>query len=310
MEHYEFQQKLGNGSFGKVWLAKCKETGEIVAVKEMNYSHMDKRGREMLTNEVKVLRDLRSPHIVSYKDSIVDKANKVLYIVMEYCPFGDLQSIITKMRGTSESISEDRIWITIGAITRALCDCHNREVKIIHRDIKPANIFIDGKGRVKLGDFGLAKALTTDFARSLVGTPLYMSPELVSGRGYDDKSDIWALGCVAYEMATLRPVFRTATHSKEELYYNIKTFEVPRISRTYSNALWSLISSMLEKDPQKRPSASDILQIPDVQVMMKLSTARQELKTIRNKRKALHSMTEELNAREKKLMKLEKADRA
>lgn len=306
MENYEILEKLGHGSFGKVWMAKSKKTGEIVAIKQIDYSHMNKKEKEMLVSEVNVLRKLNSPHVVSYKDRFVEKSNRVIYIVMEYCPFGDLQSIITRTRASSEKISEDRIWVIIGAITQALYDCHNSDEKVIHRDIKPANIFIDGKGRVKLGDFGLAKALTTDFAQSRVGTPYYMSPELVSGRGYDDKSDIWALGCVAYEMATLRPAFRTAVRCEEELYSKIKTHEVPRIPSMYSDALWSLIASMLEKDPRRRPSASDILKIPDVQVMMKLSAARQELKTIRDKRKLLHAKIEELDAREQKLITLEK----
>lgn len=310
MENYEKIGKLGHGSFGRVWKARSKSTGETVAIKEIDYSRMGKKEKEMLVSEVNVLRKLSSPHIVTYKDRFVNREKHTIHIVMEYCPFGDLQTLITSTRGHRQSISEDQIWLTLADLISALCDCHNGEEKVLHRDIKPANIFIDGKGHVKLGDFGLAKEIsTTDFAKTRVGTPYYMSPELVSGHPYNDKSDIWALGCVAYEMATLKTAFRGAIRSEEDLYYQIRNASVPRIPSMYSDALWEVILSMLDKDPLKRASAADIAKVPNIQLALKLAAAREELAKIREKTTRLRAKAKELDAREQKICSIERKKR-
>lgn len=192
MENYELDKPLGHGSFGRVWKATRKEDGAVVAIKEIDFGLMGRHEKELLVNEVNVLRKLRNPHVVRYIDRCVKRKERKIYIVMEYCPGGDLSSLITSTRGQKQHISEDQIWLTLAELAGALDECHGGEEKILHRDIKPANIFIDSEGHVKMGDFGLARNLQTDFARTRVGTPYYMSPELVSGKGYDEKIDIWA----------------------------------------------------------------------------------------------------------------------
>lgn len=306
MEGYEMIKELGHGSFGRVWRAKRKADGQIVAIKEIDYGTMGKQEKQLLVNEVNVLKKLHNPHIVRYVDRSVNRERRKMYIVMEYCAGGDLQSMITATRASCTYIAEDQIWLTLTELAMALNDCHNEKEKILHRDIKPANIFIDSEGHVKLGDFGLARNLTTDFARTRVGTPYYMSPELVSGRGYDDKSDIWALGCVIYEMANLRPAFRTACSSEEELYRKIRTATVARIPSRYSDALWKCVESMLDKDPRKRPTAAELLKIHNVEITMRLSEAKEKLASIRARRANLSEKMEILAQKEQKLRALEK----
>ena len=310
MEGYELGKQLGHGSFGRIWKAVRKSDGETVAIKEIDFGTMLRHQKELLVNEVNILRKLKNPHVVRYIDRYVNKATKKIYIVMEYCPGGDLQSLITRTRGSGQQISEDQIWLTLAELAGALDECHAGYEKILHRDIKPANIFIDGDGHVKIGDFGLARNLSNDFARTRVGTPYYMSPELVSGKGYDEKSDIWSLGCVIYEMAKLRPPFSSACRSEEELFTRIKTGRVGRIPNIYSDALWDCICWMLNKDPKARPSTRELLKIHNVELALKLDTARKQLNLIRQKRQALNSKMEALKTREARVFAHERFRKA
>jgi NIMA (never in mitosis gene a)-related kinase len=305
MEDYQKLELLGHGSFGRVWQARHKQTGQIVAIKEIDFSTMQRREKQLLVNEVNVLRKLNNPYIVKYIDRCVKRDEKKIYIVMEFCPGGDLQRLITSTRGHNQNISEDQIWLTLTELATALCDCHHGEERVLHRDIKPANIFIDGDGHVKLGDFGLARSLTSQFARTMVGTPFYMSPELVNGRGYDEKSDIWALGCVLYEMASLRPPFNSILRSEEELKRNITSSVPKRIPSMYSDALWECINSMMEKDPNKRPSAQDILKRHKVALTLQLNQARSELLVVREKAAELREQFAEQRIRADRIVQCE-----
>jgi NIMA (never in mitosis gene a)-related kinase len=305
MDEYENIELLGHGSFGRVWKSRHKQTGQVVAIKEIDFGTMQRREKQLLVNEVNVLRRLSNSHIVKYIDRCVKREEKKIYIVMEFCPGGDLQRLITSTRGHCQHISEDQIWLTLTELATALCDCHHGEERVLHRDIKPANIFIDGEGHVKLGDFGLARNLTSQFANTMVGTPFYMSPELVSGRGYDEKSDIWALGCVLYEMATLRPPFNSVLRSEEELKRNITNSMPKRIPSMYSDALWNCISSLMEKDPHKRPSALEILKIRNVALTIQLGQVRKELLLVREKTAQLREQFTAQKARVDRITSLE-----
>lgn len=146
-----------------------------------------------------------------YYDRIIDKSSTKIYIVMEHCEGGDLGAIIKKCRREGTYIEENMIWKVLTQATVALTSCHRHKESegglkpILHRDLKPGNIFLDGSKNVKVGDFGLAKELPSQskFAYTNVGTPFYMSPEMINEMRYNEKSDIWALGCLVYEMAAL-----------------------------------------------------------------------------------------------------------
>jgi len=113
--------------------------------------------------------------------------------------------------------------------------------KILHRDLKPGNIFLDANSDAKVGDFGLARVLNHDsvFAQTHVGTPYYMSPEQINEQRYNEKSDIWSLGCIIYEMAALRPPFKAQNHLS--LAMKIKAGKYDRIPNQYSEDLWQTI---------------------------------------------------------------------
>lgn len=297
MQDYEFLGRIGHGSFGKVWKAKRKTDGKIVAVKEIDFSGMGSKQKQMLVNEVNILRKLQNAHIVRYLYRCVVKEKKIIYIVMEFCPGGDLQSLIRKTRACRSYIREDQIWLSLTELSLALKDCHYGQEKILHRDIKPGNIFIDGEGHVKLGDFGLARSLTNDLASTYLGTPYYMSPEINAGKKYDEKSDIWALGCVIYEMAALSPPFNGL--GADALKQNIQSSSIQRFSSRYSNALWGMVNWMLEKDPARRPTVLEILEFRNVALTLKMNSVHRELSIVREKTKELHNKMEKLRERER-----------
>ena len=135
---------------------------------------------------------------------------------------------------------------------------------ILHRDLKPENVFLDGEQTIKLGDFGLSKELQAerDFTMTYVGTPYYMSPELAQGERYNTKSDIWALGCIVYELCALKPPFDAKT--QDELTRKIKRGLVPKLPSCYSPMLQNVVQWMLRMHPDQRPSTNDLLEHPSI----------------------------------------------
>lgn len=128
--------------------------------KEIKYGEMTSEQKKQLVCEVNILKDLSHPHIVKYYDRVIDSREARIYIVMEYCPGGDVGSYLNEQKKRKAYLDEDAIWKIFLQLILALQYCHNREKKILHRDIKPANIMIDGTGgAIKLGDFGLSREL-------------------------------------------------------------------------------------------------------------------------------------------------------
>ena len=135
---------------------------------------------------------------------------------------------------------------------------HDR--KILHRDLKTQNIFLTASGDIKIGDFGIARVLqdTYDCAKTAIGTPYYLSPEICQEKPYNQKSDIWSLGCILYELVTLKHAFDA--NSMKGLVLKILRGSYPSIPSTYSNDLRDLIQEMLTREPSKRPSVKKILE--------------------------------------------------
>ena len=168
--------------------------------------------------------------------------------------------MIKNSRKERKYLPEDMIWVILSQVLLALQVCHNRkEGKILHRDLKPGNIFLDEKYNVKLGDFGLARVMGNEsvFAYTHVGTPYYMSPEQINDQKYNEKSDIWSLGCIIYETTALRAPFEATTHY--QLAQKIKAGKIDRIPKIYSEELWKFIMTMITQDPTNRPSVDDLL---------------------------------------------------
>ncbi|XP_030381015.1 G2-specific protein kinase nimA [Scaptodrosophila lebanonensis] len=264
LQDYEVLAVMGNGAFGTCYKVRDKSTGELFAWKGMNYDELDEDKCESLISEINVLRQLQHPNIVQYYHHLVNREAKSIYIVMECCAGGDLAQLIQRARSQRQRFEERYIWRVLFQLCRALQVCHNRIPvgTILHRDIKPANIFLDASGNAKLGDFGLARVLRRDqsFAASFVGTPHYMSPELVKGRQYDRKSDVWAVGCLIYELCALRPPFRGRAF--EQLSTNIAQGQFSNIPPVYSKDLQDIIAFMLAVDHEQRPGIEVIARHP------------------------------------------------
>ena len=298
MENYEPLSFIGKGNFGSITKIKRKVDGKILVWKEFNYGSMREKDKIRIVQEVNILHELHHPNIVKYYDRIIDKKNTKLYIVMEYCPGGDLSQLIKRNRKTNQYFSEDIIWKIFSQVSSALYACHtHKDGIILHRDIKPSNIFIDQENNIKLGDFGLSRILNKDinFAVSRVGTPYYMSPEQIENIKYNEKSDIWSLGCFLYELVTLHPPFEASTHLN--LARKIKSGKIDAIPDFYSNKLNEVINLLMNLDPEKRPNIRQIINIPEISIRIKEKKIKENLKKLKKMESILK--LKEMNNKEK-----------
>ncbi|KAF9475225.1 kinase-like protein [Pholiota conissans] len=325
LENYDSLDIIGNGSFGIIRKVRRKSDGLIFARKELNFERMTERDRKQIVAEVNILKDLHHDHIVRYHDRFVDRDAGILYILMEYCGGGDLSTVIKHASRSGRPIPEDTIWGYFYQILHALQHCHHpngharsssgntvdfgqqnggggRRPQILHRDLKPDNVFLDENNTVKLGDFGLSKALPqASFANTYVGTPYYMSPELMQEKAYDSKSDIWSLGCLIYELCALKPPFHEAkTHSELSIF--IRNGRIPPLPRGYSQALASVIKSMLNLNPAMRPSAAQLLQHERLELVSKVQEAEKMLTVVKNHRATVAAKEREVLQRETALL--------
>lgn len=262
-EDYDVLVTIGAGSYGRCQKVRRKADGKVLVWKELDYGSMTESEKQMLVSEVNLLRELKHPNIVRYYDRIIDRTNTTLYIVMEYCEGGDLSTLITRCTKERHYLEESFVLRVLTQLTLALKECHRRSDgghTVLHRDLKPANIFLDGKKNVKLGDFGLARILNhdTSFAKTFVGTPYYMSPEQINRMSYNEKSDIWSLGCLLYELCALSPPF--TAYNQKELAEKIREGKFRRIPYRYSDQLNELLTKMLHLKDYLRPSVEEILQ--------------------------------------------------
>ncbi|MBN3292159.1 NEK8 kinase, partial [Polypterus senegalus] len=217
---------------------------------------MTRDERQAAQNECQVLKLLNHPNIIEYYENFLE--DKALMIAMEYAPGGTLAEYIQKR--CNSLLDEDLILHFFAQILLALHHVHNK--LILHRDLKTQNILLDKHQMiVKIGDFGISKILVSKSkAYTVVGTPCYISPELCEGKPYNQKSDIWALGCVLYELASLKRAFEAA--NLPALVLKIMSGTFAPISDRYSPDLRQLILSMLNLDPSKRPQLNEIMAQP------------------------------------------------
>merc|ERR1719162_2568021 len=180
------------------------------------------------------------------------------------------------MKRSRKQILEEQVlkWFTQAVLS--LKHIHDRH--ILHRDLKPGNFFLSKNGDMKMGDFGIAKVLDCTLAvvRTQIGTPYYLSPELCQEKPYTTPSDIWAMGCILYEMCALKTPFEGSSIAK--LVDNIVRGKVPTVPAHYSSDVRHLVSDMLNRDPKKRPGCDEILQRPEIQAVVQSMMNEVELK--------------------------------
>mmetsp|Transcript_2117 Transcript_2117/g.2411 ORF Transcript_2117/g.2411 Transcript_2117/m.2411 type:complete len:280 (+) Transcript_2117:157-996(+) len=217
---------------------------------------MDEKEAEDATKEAKIMEYLAHPNIIKFRETYKTKKGN-LCIVMDYADGGDLAEYLAE-QGTR--IKEYKILDMFAQICLSIKYAHDE--KIIHRDIKALNIFKTKAGLLKLGDFGIARVLasTTAQARTQIGTPCYLSPEITKDMKYRYSADVWSLGILLYEMCALEPPFTGQDVS--EIFDNIANEEHPSLPVIYSEELNELVSKMLRKDPNLRLNMDEIIKHP------------------------------------------------
>jgi NIMA (never in mitosis gene a)-related kinase len=230
----------------------------MAVVKTIYLENMNEEEKKESYLEGKILEKLDHPNIIKFREVYLTKKPKLtLCIVMDFADGGDLQSRIKAQK--TKLFNENQILDWFTQICLAIKHIHDR--KILHRDIKSQNIFLTKNGLVKLGDFGIAKCLnaTLDKAKTIVGTPYYLSPEIVQNKPYSFKSDIWSLGILLYEMCALKMPFDAS--SLPMLSLKIIRGQYNPLPATLSKDLRNLVQIMLSVDTNKRLSINEVMSI-------------------------------------------------
>lgn len=261
--HYIPIRVLGKGSFGEATLYRRTEDNSLVVWKEIDLNCLSDKKRRDVMNEISILSILHHNNIIAYFNHFMDK--NTLLIELEYCNGGNLYEKINQQKGVLFK-QEVVVWY-LYQIAAAVAHIH--KAGVLHRDIKTLNIFLTKTNLIKLGDYGLAKKLDSEYAmaETCVGTPYYMSPELCQGVKYNFKSDIWAMGCVLFELLTLTRTF-DATNPLNlcvKIVQGNWTMEIN--SEDYTPDLIKLVYECLDQDPEKRPTAEQILEQPVISLV-------------------------------------------
>ena len=258
MDGFEILKKIGDGSYSVVYKVRRKADDNIYALKKVNLQKLKEKEKQNALNEVRILASIKSPFVISYKEAFIEESDKSLCIVMEYADKGDLYQKIVQFKKSGCLIEETDVWRIFIQMTRGLKALH--DLQILHRDLKSANIFLFSDGSAKIGDCNVSKVVYKGMGTTQTGTPYYASPEVWNDEPYDNKSDIWSLGCITYEMLALHPPFRA--QNMDGLYEKVTKGKYGKITNRYSSDLAEIVKFLLKVNPKDRPNCGQILKHP------------------------------------------------
>lgn len=268
---YSIGPIIGTGSYGKVYMVNSDQKDKVLCCKNIVYSNLNSKAKELVTNEIDITMRLDHPNIVKYYEVFDDLQERSYSIIMDYYKNGDMLKFLSDYKRYNKRIDEDLLWAIMIQVLLALSYCHSpfnaTGKSVIHRDIKPANLLIGDDMQIKLADFGVCRLYESAqdcMAMTIVGTPIYMPPEAFESRTYTTTFDIWSLGCTMYELATHRYLISGPT-DKDRLARARHVSSIPLNIPGYSAEFSKIISAMIKYYPNDRPSASDIIGSPEVQ---------------------------------------------
>uniref|UniRef100_A0AAY5KV25 non-specific serine/threonine protein kinase n=1 Tax=Esox lucius TaxID=8010 RepID=A0AAY5KV25_ESOLU len=251
-EVFDVLEKLGEGSYGSVFKAIHKESGQVVAIKQVPVES----DLQEIIKEISIMQQCDSPYVVKYYGSYFK--NTDLWIVMEYCGAGSVSDII---RLRNKTLTEDEIATILKSTLKGLEYLHF--MRKIHRDIKAGNILLNTEGHAKLADFGVAGQLTDTMAKrnTVIGTPFWMAPEVIQEIGYNCVADIWSLGITSIEMAEGKPPYADI-HPMRAIFM-IPTNPPPtfRKPELWTDDFTDFVKKCLVKNPEQRATATQLLQV-------------------------------------------------
>ncbi|KAK3149240.1 hypothetical protein QOZ80_3AG0214780 [Eleusine coracana subsp. coracana] len=253
MSDFEIGKYIGEGKFGKVYLAREKKSGYVVALKVMFKEKLEKyRFHAHLRREIEIQSGLDHPNVLRLFAWFHDEERIVL--VLEYAARGELYKVLRSAGRFSESTAATYV----ASLAGALAYCHKKQV--IHRDIKPENLLLDIEGRLKIADFGWA-VRTNAKRHTLCGTIDYLAPEMIEKKAHDHAVDNWTLGILCYEFLYGKPPFEA--EEQDDTLRRIVNVDLTFPSTHYvSPQAKDLISKLLVKDSDKRLSLQDIMRHP------------------------------------------------
>eukprot|EP00826_Nyctotherus_ovalis_P017159 TRINITY_DN1502_c0_g2_i1.p1 TRINITY_DN1502_c0_g2~~TRINITY_DN1502_c0_g2_i1.p1 ORF type:complete len:386 (-),score=91.82 TRINITY_DN1502_c0_g2_i1:526-1683(-) len=260
MKRYQKQDRIGKGSFGKVYKARDTSTNKIYAMKTID---IGASARTALKNEIGILEKMTSPpspYIVRYVDSFVVEEKSKQVIIMEYCPGGNLNDIIESHKAKKQLIPEEKVIKYMAQMLLGLEYIHANN--ILHRDLKPENILVDEKGDLKISDFGISIELINKkaYAKTQIGSLIYSAVEVLKGEPYNFTADIWSLGCIFHELCCLVAPYTESNLFKLVDEINTNPYNGSEIPSMYSSPVKGLILSMLNSERKLRPKCKVLLE--------------------------------------------------
>ena len=264
LEDFEILQILGKGSYGFVAKVRSIKNNKIYAMKQIDLNKLgSEKEIELCRREVQVLQKMNHPNINKYYKSF--SVNNCLYIIMEFMNNGDLSGFIKAHEKFNKAVGEGEVWNILLQSMNALEYIHSKD--IIHRDIKPANLFMTNDKTIKIGDFGVAAKIAGlatsvrggSFSGTIVGTPMFMSPEILREEDYDKKTDVYSMGISMYELCFFQSPKKAGISQNGSVVFN--NVVLTKNQNLYSPQLLTILQKMVEEDKNKRPTSSELCQM-------------------------------------------------